>query len=259
LETQAHKRIGIYTTALHPGQAALANQRAMTTIGLMDAIRFKQRIENSFKLDKHEMESDALPTHKTYTATLTENYDWEQAQRDLSNAQRRLEKYTIQEEQQQQLHQSEQLNQHQFNLLNKRIQRLRRKAERKIETLSEELVRARRDDQNGQTVLTTTTQVLDVRKLTLLNLFKSHARVALKLLARRLGLAEAGPNRLRRAFLAFGDRVEFDHDKRIVTVYARPFPRAQTQQAYERLCSVLADVPIMLTRNGVSYRVQFSW
>ena len=83
--------------------------------------------------------------------------------------------------------------------------------------------------------------------------------MALKLLARQLGLAEAGPNRLRRAFLAFGDRVEFDHDKQIATVYARPFPRAQTQQAYERLCFVLADVPIILTRNGVSYRVQFSW
>jgi hypothetical protein len=176
----------------------------------------------------------------------------------LSNAQRRLEKYTVQEQQQQQLHQSEQLNQHQLKLLNKRTQRLRRKAEREIETLSEELGRVRRD-QNGQTILTTTTQVLDVRKLTLLNLFKSHARVALKLLARRLGLEEAGPKRLRRAFLAFGDRVEFDHDQQIATVYARPLPRAQTQQAYERLCSVLADVPIMLTRNGVSYRVQFSW
>lgn len=46
LETQAHKRIGIYTTALHPGQTTLDDQRAMTTIGLMDTIRFKQRIEN---------------------------------------------------------------------------------------------------------------------------------------------------------------------------------------------------------------------
>jgi hypothetical protein len=258
LETQADKRIGIYTTALHPRQAALADQRAMTTIGLIDAMRLKQRIENSFKLDKHEMESDAIPTHKTYTATLVEKYDLEQAQRDLSNAERRLEKYTVQEEQQQQLHQNEQLNQHQLKLLNKRTQRLRQKAEGEIETRSEELAQVQRD-QNGQTVLTTTTQVLDVRKLTLLNLFKSHARVALKLLAGRLGLEEAGPNRLRRAFLAFGDRVEFDHDKQIATVYARPFPRAQTQQAYERLCYVLADVPIMLTRNGVSYRVQFSW
>ena len=167
-------------------------------------------------------------------------------------------KYTVQEAQQQQLHQSEQLNQHQLKLLNQRTQRLRRKAEREIETLSEQLGRVQRDE-NGQTLLTTTVQILDVRKLTLLNLFKSHARVALKLLAHRLGLAEAGPNRLRRAFLAFGDRVEFDDDKQIATVYARPFPRAQTQQAYERLCFVLADVPILLTRNGVSYRVQFSW
>lgn len=258
LETQTHKRIGIYTTALHPGQAPLADQRAMTTIGLMDTMRFKQRIENSFKLDKHEMDSDAIPTHKTYTASLTEHYDWQQAQREVSNAQRRLEKYTAQEDQQQQLHQNEQLNHHQLNLLNKRTQRLRRKAEGEIETLCEQLGRVQHDEK-GQTLLTTTTQVLDVRKLTLLNLFKSHARVALKLLAHRLGLAEAGPNRLRRAFLAFGDRVEFDYDQHIATVYARPFPRAQTQQAYERLCSVLADVPIMLTRNGVSYRVQFSW
>jgi hypothetical protein len=258
LETQAHKRIGIYTTALHPGQTALDDQRTMTTIGLMDTMRLKQRIENNFKLDKHEMNSDAIPTHKTYTATLTANYDCPQAQRDLNNAQGRLVKYTVQEEQQQQLHQSEQLNQHQLKLLNQRTQRLRRKAEREIETLSEELGRVQRDE-NGQTLLTTTVQILDVRKLTLLNLFKSHARVALKLLARRLGLAEAGPNRLRRAFLAFGDRVEFDDDKQIATVYARPFPRAQTQQAYERLCFVLADVPILLTRNGVSYRVQFSW
>jgi hypothetical protein len=224
----------------------------------MDTMRLKQRIENSFKLDKHEMDSDAIPTHKTYTARLTENYDLQQAHRDLSNAQRRLEKYTLQEQQQQQLHQSQQLNQHQLNLLHKRPQRLRRTAEGEIETLSEQLGRVQ-CDQNGQTLLTTTIQVLDVRKLTLLNLFKSHARVALKLLARRLGLAEAGPNRLRRAFLAFGDRVEFDHDQRIATVYARPFPRAQTQPAYERLCSALADVPIILTRNGVSYRVQFSW
>ena len=204
------------------------------------------------------MDSDAIPTQKTYTATLTENYDWQQAQQDLSNAQRRLEKYTVEEQQQQQLHQSTQLNHHQLKHLSKRTQRLRRKTEREIETLSEQLGRVQ-PDQNGQTVLTTTVEVLDVRKLTLLNLFKSHARVALKLLAHRLGLAEAGPNRLRRAFLAFGDRVEFDDGKQIATVYARPFPRAQTQQAYERLCAVLADVPIMLTRNGLSYRVQFSW
>ena len=91
------------------------------------------------------------------------------------------------------------------------------------------------------------------------NLFKSHALVALNILARRLGIPEAGPDRLRRSFLSFGDRVEFDHDQRIATVYARPFPRAYMQEAYEKLCGELHDVPITLTRHGVPYRVRFSW
>jgi len=239
LETQARKRIGIYTTALHPREASLHDQRVITTIGLVDAMRFKQRIENGFKVDVNELDSDAIPTHRTYEATLTEPYDLAQAE-------------------QQDLLDTGQLDKHRFNLLDGRTQRLRQKAEREIETISQELLNVHQDE-NGQTVLPTTTQVLDVRKLTLLNLFKTHALVALKILARQLEMGEAGPKRLRRAFLAFGDRVEFDHEQRIATVYARRFPRASTQQAYERLCGWLYDVPITLTRNGVSYRVRFSW
>ena len=45
----------------------------------------------------------------------------------------------------------------------------------------------------------TMTSVHPVRKLPLLNLFNSHALVALKILARQLGMEEAGPKRLRRA------------------------------------------------------------
>jgi hypothetical protein len=258
LETRAHKRIGIYTTALQPGEAPLDDRRVMTTLGLINAMRFKQRIENGFKVDVHEMESDAIPSQKTYQATLMAAYDRSQAQKQRHNAQKRLAKYTAQAQQQQSLHDSEQLDQHQFNLLHKRTQRLRQQAERETETITEQLARVQ-PGHNGQAVLPTPTQVLDVRKLTLLNLFKTHARVALKLLARQLGMAEAGPKRLRRAFLAFGDRVEFDHDRRIATVYARRFPRARTQQAYEWLCGCLYDMPITLTRNGVSYRVRFSW
>jgi len=258
LETQAQKRIGIYTTALHPRQTSLEDQRVMTTCGLVDTMRFKQRVENVFKVDVHEMESDAIPTHTTFEATLTEPYDLAQGERQRNNASKRLVKYAAQAQEQQQLRDTKQLDSHQFNLLSKRTQRLRHKAEREIETISQELDHIYQDE-SGQTVLSTSTQVLDVRKLTLLNLFKTHALVALKILARQLGLAEAGPKRLRRTFLAFGDRVEFDHEQRIVTVYARHFPRASTQQAYERLCGLLHDVPITLTRNGVSYRVRFSW
>ena len=83
--------------------------------------------------------------------------------------------------------------------------------------------------------------------------------MALKILARRLGLPEAGPERLRRSFLAFGDRVEFDPDQQIATVYARPFPRRPMQEAYERLCAELYDMPIELRHNDINYRVRFSW
>jgi hypothetical protein len=258
LETRTRKRIGIYTTALHPREAPLDDQRALTTTGLVDAMRFKQRIENGFKVDVNEMDSDAIPTHRTYQVTLTEPYDLAQAEKQHHNARKRLDRYTAQAQAQQHLLDTGQLDKHQFNLLNSRTQRLRQKAQREIETLSQELANVHQDE-NGHTVLSTTTQVLDVRKLTLLNLFKTHALVALKILARQLGRAEAGPKRLRRAFLAFGDRVEFDHEQRIATVYARRFPRASTQRAYERFCGLLHDAPIALTRNGISYRVRFSW
>lgn len=254
LETRTRKRIGIYTTALHPRETTLDDWRGMTSSRLMDTMRFKQRIENRFKVDVHEMDSDLLPTHKTYEVTLTEAYDLVREKKRLHNAQKRLGKYATQVQQQQQLHESGKLDKHQFNLLNSRTQRLRRKAEREMETITQELETVRQDE-NGQTVLSISSQVLDVRKLTLLNLFKTHARVALKILARQLGMEEAGPNRLRRTFLAFGDRVEFDHEQRIATVYARRFPRASTRQAYEWLCGVL----VTLTRHGINYRVRFSW
>ncbi len=114
-------------------------------------------------------------------------------------------------------------------------------------------------DAAGQATLTTTREVLDLRKLTLLSLFKAHALVALTLLARQLGLDGAGPNRLRRQFLAFGERVEFDAHSHIATVYAAPFPRAATQQAYERFCALAHELPITLPRNGIPYRLRFSW
>jgi hypothetical protein len=258
LATNEQKRIAIYTTAPFPGDVPLADEQGMGTVSLIDAMRYKQRIENRFKVEVNEMDSDALPTHKTYSASLTEPYDLDRAQKQLDNAQRRLDKYTVLEQEQQQLYEENQLDKHQLNLLSQRSQRLRHKANREIETLSHEIAHVAYD-QDEQPLLSRPTEVLDVRKLTLLNLFKLHALVALKILARRLGLPEAGPERLRRSFLAFGDRVEFDHDQQIATVYARPFPRGPMQEAYERLCSELHDVPIELMHNGLTYRVRFSW
>jgi len=258
LETKAGTRIGLYTTARRPGEATLDDERAMTTVGLLNAMRFKQRIENGFKVEKHEMDSDAIPTHTVHDVLQTEPYDVQQAQRSLAHAEKRLHKYADQDEQHQHLLIEGQLDTHEFNILRQRTQRLRKQTEREIDKLKAELD-SLEVDQDGQAVRSYTTQVLDVRKLTLLNLFKTHALVALCLLAQHLGLAGAGPTRLRREFLPFGDRVELDHPRRIATVYAQRFPRRQTQQAYERLCASLNDLPVTFKRNGTSYRVLFSW
>ncbi|MBN1427312.1 MAG: hypothetical protein JXB07_02935 [Anaerolineae bacterium] len=114
------------------------------------------------------------------------------------------------------------------------------------------------DAATGDTLIERTSDVLDVHKLTLLNLFKDPALVILHLLAHLLGLDCAGPERLLREFLAYGDRIEFDHAQGVMTVYAKPFPRQRTQLAYERLCTQLDERPVAFTRDGRTYRVLFS-
>ena len=257
LETEAGTRIGIYSTALHPRQTTLDDQRAMTTIRLMDTMRFKQQVENGFKVDRHEMNSDAIPTHKVYEVLQTEPYDPAQTDRKLANAQKRLQRYDEQDQQHRRLLEDEQVNKHEFDALNNRTRRLRQQTTREVERLARELDDVVIDEE-GQPIRLYTTHSLDLRKLTLLNLFKNHALVALHILAQQLGLDGAGPARLRREFLPFGDRVEIDHQQRTVIVYAQRFPRARMQHAYERLCALLNDLPVTIERNGLSYRVRFS-
>jgi len=246
LETEAGTRIGIYSTALHPRQTTLDDQRAMSTIRLMDTMRFKQQVENGFKVDRHEMDSDAIPTHKVYEVLQMEPYDPAQTDRKLDNAQKRLQRYDEQDQKHQRLFEDEQVNKHEFDALKNRTQRLRQQTTRQVEKLTRELDNVVVDEE-GQTLLLYTVHTLDLRKLTLLNLFKNHALVALRILAQQLGLDGAGPARLRREFLPFGDRVEFDHQQRVVTVYAQRFPRARIRQAYEHLCALFHDLPVALT------------
>lgn len=259
LETEAEKRIGIYTTAPPAATAALDDASCLTTLGVMEAMRLQQRIENGFKVDIHQMGSDHIPTQRTFTVIQSEPYDLAAAAKQHRNAEKRLLRHTARIEHAiPQLQAEASLDKPSANLLQKRALRLQAKAQSEITTLEAERA-AVSVDEAGQATLTTTRQVLDLRKLTLLSLFKTHALVALTLLARQLGLEGAGPERLRRQFLAFGDRVEFDADRGIATVYAAPFPRAATQQAYERFCSLAHDLPTTLRHNGVLYRLRFSW
>jgi len=259
LETETQKRIGIYTTAPAPATSCLSDASCLTSIGVLEGMRLQQRIENSFKVDIHQMGSDHIPTQRTFTVTQTEPYDLEAAAQQHQNAQKRVVRYATQIEHEIPHIQAEStLDKHSANLLQKRASRLQTKAQDELTALDADMA-AVIVDEEGQATLTTTRQVLDLRKLTLLGLFKTHALVALTLLARQLGLDGAGPERLRRQFLAFGDRVEFDAQSGIATVYAAPFPRAATQQAYERFCSLAHDLPTTLRHKGTLYRLRFSW
>lgn len=258
-EPTPSKRIGIYTTAPTPATSALDDETCLSAVDVVEGLRLQQRIENSFKVGIHEMGSDHIPTQRTFTVIQSQPYDLEAAAKQQGNAQKRLARYTAQIETKiPQIQEESNLDKPSANLLQKRASRLQAKAQDQLDALEAERA-AVTVDEAGQATLTTTRQVLDLRKFTLLGLFKAHALVALTLLASQLGLDGAGPNRLRRQFLAFGNRVEFDAHSRIATVYAGPFPSATTQQAYERFCALAHDLPTTLRHQGIAYRLRFSW
>jgi hypothetical protein len=274
METESKKRIGIYTTAPRPKKYPVSSQKettviegtplilstsdkkALSTYEVIDGIRYKQRIENQFKVEVNEIGSDNIPTNQTYKTTVAEPYNVPEAKKKLENAKKRLNNYNKESKKQERLREEGQLNTHEFNVLNKRTQRLRKKAEKEIEKRRQEIDTVKYSE-TGETTHSVEIEVLDTRKFALFNLFKLHALVALKLLARRLGMSEAGPERLRRAFLSFGDRVEFDHVQRTAFVYAHRFSRMPMQQGYEELCTDLNNSGIRLMRNGINYHIRF--
>jgi hypothetical protein len=259
LETASGTRLGIFTTALRPAVAPLADERVMTMIAVLETMRCKQRIENDFKVRRHELASDALPSHAVQISQHTEPYDLAAAQAQARRAEKRQVKYQADRQQHQDLLAQGTLGQAEFKILETRTTRLQTQTEQEQASLAQDLADVQIDPTTGQTTLTREVVVLDVRKLTILNLFKDHTLVLLHLLAHLLGLGGAGPARLRREFLAHGDRLEFDHVNHILTVFAKPFPRARTQRAYEWLCVQLNTRPVTFMRDGIEYRVRFSW
>jgi acyl-CoA synthetase (AMP-forming)/AMP-acid ligase II len=189
----------------------------------------------------------------------TAPYDLAQAQAQADRAAKRLAKHPAAQQQHQALLEQDHLDKHEFNVLTVGTTRLAAAAQTELNQLAAAQTQAHNDPAIGQTVIEHTTEVLDLRKLTLLNLFKDHALIAMHLLAYLLGLDGTGPERLRREFLAHGEQVEFDYDQRRLTVFPKPFPCARTQRAYEWLCAQLNARPVTFLRDGVTYRVRFSW
>ncbi len=259
LETDAGTRLGIFTTALRPSEAALNDQRVMTTPAILNAMSHKQRIENGFKVRGHEMDSNALPTHQVLERVQTEPYDLTKAQAQVSRAEKRMVRYTTDRAHHAELLESGKITPSEFKTLTARTDRLQTQTQKLQERVTQDIACVKTDDATGETVIERKSQVLDVHKLTLLNLFKDHAFAVLHILAHLLGLDGAGPARLRREFLAHGDRIEFDLERGVMTVYAKPFPRRRTQLAYEHLCTQLNERPVTFIRDGRMYRVRFSW
>ncbi len=259
LETDTGTRLGIFTTALRPIDAPLDDERVMPTLAVLNTMHHKQRIENSFKVRRHEMDTDALPTHQVHEVVKTAPYDLDKAQAQAVRADKRLAHYQADQARHAELLDSGEIDQREFKTLTARTTRLQTKTQNLQDRLAQDLARVKTDAATGQAVIERTVEVLDVRKLALLNLFKDHALVVLHLLAHLLGLDGAGPERLRREFFAHGDRIEFDPARGVMTVYAKPFPRARTQLAYEQLCAQLNERPVTFVRDGCTYRVRFSW
>ncbi|NIN68306.1 MAG: hypothetical protein GTO63_27080 [Anaerolineae bacterium] len=259
LETNHGRRFGILTHALRPDEGPLEEWRVMTTIAVLEAMRLKQRVENYFRLRRHELNGDAIPTHQVHTATLTEEYDLPKGQSLLLRAQQQVSHYEADMERYQTALEAGQLSKREYHTLYQRAARLRAQNQARTAQRKAELEQVKVDAATGQAQRTYQVKRLDVRKMTLLNLYKAQAYVALKLLAEEMGLDGMGPQRLRREVLAFGDRVEIDPARRVMTVYAQRIPRARPRQAYEWLCYRLTDRPITFTRGGVPYRLEFSW
>jgi hypothetical protein len=259
LETDQGQRFGILTHALRPEEGALEDERVLTTVAVLEAMRLKQRMENYYKLLRHELAGDAIPTHQVHTLTQTEPYDWAQEQALVERARRQVVQYEADQQRYQAALAAEELSKAEHHTLDQRAARLLAQAQARLAQRQAAVAQVTGDLATQQHQRTYPVHRLDVRKMTLLNLYKAHAYVALKLLAEELGLDGMGPARLRREVLAFGDRVEIDPARQVMTVYAQPIPRARTRWAYEWLCARLADRPATFPRDGVPYRLVFSW
>jgi hypothetical protein len=259
LETAQGHRFGILTHALRPGEGTLDDERVLTTIAVLEAMRLKQRVENYYKLLRHELAGDAIPTHQVHTVTRIEAYDLNKGRALLRRAQRQVVKYEADQARYRVALEAGKLTQQEYRVLHQRAARLQTENQIRVQQRMAELEQAQVDPTTGQAWRTYQVKRLDIRKMTLLNLYKMHTYVALGLLAEEMGLAGMGPERLRREVLAFGERVEIDPKRQVMTVYARRIPRARGRWAYEWLCYRLADRPVMFNRDEVPYRLEFSW
>ncbi len=177
LETDQGQRFGILTHALRPEEGALEDERVLTTVAVLEAMRLKQRMENYYKLLRHELAGDAIPTHQVHTLTQTEPYDWAQEQALVERARRQVVQYEADQQRYQAALAAEELSKAEHHTLDQRAARLLAQAQARLAQRQAAVAQVTGDLATQQHQRTYPVHRLDVRKMTLLNLYKAHAYV----------------------------------------------------------------------------------
>ena len=236
----------------------LSDPRVLSAWKLLEVMRYKQRLENSFKLSVHEMGGNIIPDRCIEVKTEWQPYELEKEEKKLEKAQKKLSGLEQKQQEKKVLWEQGELSKSEYNVLSKDIARQGKNLENKIEKLSAETAKAEVGEA-GQTFIAEEKSRLDTTRMGLLEVFKKYAIGAMTIVATLMGLAGMGPEKLRRVFLERGGTVAIDGAAMVMWVIANPFPSRTTQLAYERLCWELNKREAKFKRAGKEYTLKFTW
>lgn len=213
----------------------LSDPKVLSAWKLLEVMRYKQRLENSFRLSVHEMGGNVIPDRCIEVETEWQPYELEKEEKKLERAQKKLCGLEQKQQEKKVLWERGELSKGEYNVLSKDIARQRKNLKGKIEKLSAEIARVEVDEA-GQSFIAEEKYRLDTTQMGLWEVFKKYAIEAMAIVATLMGLAGLGPEKLRRVFLEQGGVVAIDDAALVMWVIAHPFPSQVIQRAYEGLC-----------------------
>jgi hypothetical protein len=250
------RRFALVTNAKWTGP--LCDRRVLSAWKLLEVMRYKQRVENSFKLSIHEMGGNVIPDRCIEVETERQPYELEKEKKKLERAHKKLCGLEQKQQEKQALWERGDLSKKEYNVLCKDITRQRKNLQAKIDKLEVETAGVEVDEA-GRSVVAVEKSRLNTTRMGLLEVFKKYAIQAMAIVASLMGLAGMGPEKLRRVFLERGGVVVVDEAALVMRVIANPFPSQATQRAYERLCWELNTRETTFKREGKEYTLTFTW
>lgn len=143
-------RFALVTNA--PWLGPLTDRRVLSAWKLLEVMRYKQRLENSFRLSVHEMGGNVIPDRCIEVETEWQPYELEKEEKKLERAQKKLPGLEQKQQEKKALWERGELSKGEYNVLSKDIARQRKNLEDKIEKLSAETAKAEVDEA-GQTFI----------------------------------------------------------------------------------------------------------